>query len=147
MISPASVVFPLTSGQRYSPFVVTDQGQSTLAGERWPPMHLSLHLQQAVPGSAAESPGLLRVGSRKLALFAHRLRPTTGCSLANRPQQLQPLIPTGQPGKLTKQFRTKQLHSAAWKELSTLTTRQSAVPPGGEAGRRNSTAVLAFYLH
>ena len=36
-ISVASLVFPLTtSSQRHHPFVVTDQGQGTLIGERCP---------------------------------------------------------------------------------------------------------------
>lgn len=109
-----------------------------------PPVHWTLHLHWARPGSAAEGPVWQGVASRKLALSEHRLRLTT--------HRLEPLTAaaTNHDGSVRKTWpnsyyiRGSSLN-AVWRELSTLTTGQPVVQ--GKAGRRNSRALLWGFIY
>lgn len=145
-ISSAHLVFLLTtSSQKYGPFVVvTDQGQDTLTAKRWPTVHLSLPFllyhprlssrKSSVAGSREEEAG----SSWTQAQTNHRLKP---CKCPSQPQSSLVIQEMWLNSYIWGSFV-----NAVWKALSILTTCQLCHLRRGEAGRRNSTAVLLTIL-
>lgn len=124
-ISSAHLVFLLTtSSWKYGPFVVTDQGQGTLTGKRWPTVYLSLPFLLCHPRLSSRKVQCGRESWAGSWLFVNRGsdQPTTGWNRASALHSHKSWLVI-QEMRLNSSIGGSFVN-AVWKVLSILTTCQ-----------------------